>query len=153
MTTKSMWLSAALIGAMGFMPAQADAQLRQSTTVQDRVERARQRTEAQRRGSIFDRTVTSEHKRSCAHLDKGDKARCKELRKREHRLAKLEKRRQKCLAMRDKNPSHPHCDALNGGWSLRDRMPDVIIGGADVRRPRGTDPALEQAGRHPRSGL
>lgn len=169
MNVKSIW-TAALIGVVGFVPAQAAAQILQSPRVENRTstarqravirqrEAARQRAEAQQRvedrrgGSIFDRDIDGNRKRSCAHLSKLEKARCKELRKEEHRLAKLEKRRQHCLAQHRSNPSHPHCQGTNGTWSVRDRLPDVIYGG-DVRRPRGTVPALETNRRLPRSGL
>lgn len=166
MKIRSSWIAAALVGLAGFAPAMAEAQLRQSTTIERRSEQARQRAEAQRaearradsrgaierRADIYNRDDIS-RKRNCAHLSKSDKARCKELRKEEHRLAKLEKRRQHCLAQHQSNPSHPHCDGVYGARSsVRDRLPDVIQGG-DVRRPRGTDPASGVLGRLPRSGL
>lgn len=177
MTIKSTWLAAAFIGATMFVPATSDAQLRQSTAARQRTGEvrqreaalqraealraaARQRAEAERaaarrNGGIFDRDADSDadsdRKRSCAKLSKADKTRCKELRKEEHRLAKLEKRRQQCLSKRQKNPSHPSCAAVYGTRSAR-TLPDVIYDG-DVRRPRGTDPASGQYGRLPRSGL
>jgi hypothetical protein len=166
MQIKSSWMVGALVGLMGFVPATAEAQIRQSTTIERRSEQARQRAESQRadaqraegrraierRADIYNRDDIS-RKRNCAHLSKSDKARCKELRKEEHRRAKLEKRRQHCLARHQSNPSHPHCDGVYGGRSsVIERLPDVIYGG-DVRRPRGTDPASGVLRRLPRSGL
>jgi hypothetical protein len=171
MKLKSTWTAVALVGLVAFTPMTADGQIRQSTTVENRTstarqravirqrEAARQRAEAQRaevrRGSIYDRDDDSDgnRKRSCAKLSKNDKERCKQLRKEEHRLAKLEKRQEHCLTKHQSNPSHPHCDGVNGRASVRDRLPDVIYGGGDVRRPRGTDPASGVLGRLPRSGL
>jgi hypothetical protein len=146
MNSKSSWasrLSAAAFGAMLFVPALADAQIRPpSTRTTDRVEqqrardrvleqqRERDRSQQSARDIIFgrstvddDRDSDSDGRRSCKSGSKSEKKHCKELRKEEKRHAKAHKQAaQRRHACERSNNQASFCRNEDG--TLR----DVILG-------------------------
>lgn len=135
MNIKSSWLSAALFGAFFAVPT-ADAQMRPSTTMDRVIQRREQIERAERIEAARSRMERSRAERSraehtrfrdCSKYSKADKARCKELRKEEKRLAKLQKRRELCA----RNPNPRFCrDGSVGNGTLS----DIILGGDGTRR-------------------
>lgn len=150
----SSWVSAAAFGAVLFVPALADAQIRPpSSRTTDRVEqqRARDRVLEQRRerdqvlaqqrardrilgrssvndDSDSDSDGDSDGRRSCkgfAKGEKGAKKQCKELRKEEKRFAKSQKRAaQRRQACERSNNQASFCRNEDGTLS------DIILGRA-----------------------